>query len=192
MRIIDILIAPRATTGEIVVGFGAAFAGTALTLALALRSELPVVAIVVVGVVAFDLFGGAVVNATRSAKRWYHREGRTARHHLLFVACHIQPFLLALVIPGFSWITATTIYAATLVAAVLVTAAPPSLRRPLAFTLVVLGLTLLATVASVPPVVAWFGPVLLVKLLLAHLLPEEAAEPTQGTAASLASTQGRV
>lgn len=175
MKMIDILIAPRATTGEILTGFGAALGGTMLALALALWAELPLLAVLVVGVVAFDLFGGAVVNATRSAKRWYHREGRAARHHLFFVACHVQPFLLALVIPGFSWITAGAVYAATLTAAVLVTVTPEPIRRPVAFTLVVLGITLITSVATIPAVIAWFTPVLLVKLLLAHLLPEEAA-----------------
>ncbi|HEX5881338.1 MAG TPA: hypothetical protein VF468_23940 [Actinomycetota bacterium] len=44
--------------------------------------------------------------------------------------------------------------------AVVVLAAPPELRRPVAFAATTL---------------AWFAPVLLIKLLLGHLLPGEAA-----------------
>jgi hypothetical protein len=78
VNLADRAIAPGATRQEVLAGFCAAFAGAGLALLLALDAHLPALSTVVVAVVAFDLFGGAVVNATDAAKRWYHRPGRTA------------------------------------------------------------------------------------------------------------------
>ncbi|WP_228004860.1 hypothetical protein [Amycolatopsis sp. YIM 10] len=173
VTIIDRLIAPGATRGEIAAGFGAATGGALLVLFLALDARLPALAVVVVVVIAFDLFGGAVVNATGSAKRWFHRPGRTAVHHLGFVAGHVHPFVLAAVVPGFTWTTAAATYGAVLAGAVLVEFAPAALRRPVAFAVTALALTPILALAPPPAAVAWFVPVLMVKLLLAHLLPED-------------------
>ncbi|MFC9898219.1 hypothetical protein ACFVMC_31405 [Nocardia sp. NPDC127579] len=173
MRITDRLIAPDATRGEIVSGFGSATLGATTIFGLGLHAGLDLWQVVVLALVAFDMFGGAVVNATASAKRWYHRPTRTAAHHLGFVAVHIQPFVLAWAVPGFTWTAAATIYLTTLVAALVVTATPQSLRRPVAFGATAFGLTLTTTLVTVPHIAAWFAPILLVKLLLAHLLPEE-------------------
>ncbi|MFI6168132.1 hypothetical protein ACIBCN_15230 [Nocardia sp. NPDC051052] len=175
MTLTDRLIAPNATAGEVAAGFGAAFLGAALAFGLALHADLSWLGSAVVTFVAFDMFGGAVVNATESAKRWYHRPGRTALHHLGFVAIHLQPFLLALVVPGFSWLAAATIYGLALAGALLVTTAPRELRRPIAFGATALALTIAASMLTIPHVVAWFAPLLLIKLLLAHLLPENAS-----------------
>ncbi|WP_194834679.1 hypothetical protein [Nocardia sp. XZ_19_369] len=175
MNLTDRLIAPNATRGEVVTGFGAAFGGAALAFGLALHAQLSWLSVAVVTLVAFDMFGGAVVNATDSAKRWYHRPDRTSLHHLAFVAIHVQPFLLALVVPGFTWLAATVIYASALTGAALVTAAPRELRRPIAFGATAAALTITTSMLIIPHVVAWFAPLLLIKLLLAHLLPENAA-----------------
>jgi hypothetical protein len=63
------------------------------------------------------------------------------------------------VVPGFGWTAAAAVYG-LVAGAVVVLAAPPELRRPVAFAATTL---------------AWFAPVLLIKLLLGHLLPGEAA-----------------
>ncbi|SFD46826.1 hypothetical protein [Streptomyces aidingensis] len=126
-------------------------------------------------VVALDLFGGAAANATDAARRWWHRPGRGARHRLGFVVAHGQPFVLALTVPGYGWATAAATHGAVLAAAVAVTAAPGPLRRPVAHgaaALVTAGLLLIPPDAG--PYLAWVAPVLAVKLLLAHLLPEGA------------------
>ncbi|MCP2259424.1 hypothetical protein LX15_003125 [Streptoalloteichus tenebrarius] len=174
MTLVERLVAPGASRGEVVASFGAAGAGAVAALALTLHAGLPLLAVVVVALVAFDLFGGAVVNATHSAKRWYHREGRTNRHHLVFVAVHVQPFLLALVVPGLPWTTAATVYAVSLASAVAVVCAPDRSRRPVAFGVTALALTVVTALTTVPAAISWFAPVMLVKLLLSHLLPEEA------------------
>ncbi|KAB8194880.1 hypothetical protein FH608_017175 [Nonomuraea phyllanthi] len=181
MNLIDRMIAPNATRAEVVAGFGAAFAGAAVALLLALLGSLPALPATVVTVIAFDLYGGAVVNATSAAKRHYHRPGRTAGHHLTFVALHLQPFLLAWLVAGFSWSAAVVVYGTTLAGAVAVTLAPAALRRPVAFAATAFGLIPVTGLISVPPELAWFAPLLLIKLLLAHLLPEQATyEPNEG------------
>ncbi|WP_410876628.1 hypothetical protein [Nocardia sp. A7] len=173
MTITDRLIAPNATRSEAALCYSAAVVGAA-TAGLLARSSSALVIIVVV-VVGFDLFGGAVVNATASAKRWFHRPSLDARHHLAFVAIHGQPFLLALVVPGFGWSTAAAIYGLVLAAAVVVTSTPKRLRTPVAFAATVFGTAITTAVLTVPTFLLWFGPVLLIKLLLAHLLPEPGA-----------------
>ncbi|MFD0360279.1 hypothetical protein ACFQZZ_02315 [Nocardia sp. GCM10030253] len=176
MTLTDRLIAPGATRGEIVTAFTAAIAGAAMAFGLALHADLTLWRATVVAFVAFDMFGGAVVNATGSAKRWYHGPGRTSRHHLGFVAIHVQPFILALVVPDFTWLAAAAIYTLTLIGAITVTASPAALRRPIAFGATAFAVIVATSVLTVPHALTWFAPVLLIKLLLAHLLPEEFAQ----------------
>ncbi|WP_216212338.1 hypothetical protein [Amycolatopsis aidingensis] len=172
-RLNDELVAPRAGTGELLTTYLAALAGTGLAVTLAAEAGLGWLPVLVLGIVAFDMFGGAVANATTAAKHRFHAPGRTWRRHLGFVAIHLQPFLLALVVPGFGWATAAVVYAGVLAGAVLVLAVPGQLRRPAAFAVAVLGAAA-ATMLPVPDPVAWFVPTLLIKLLLGHLLPGEA------------------
>ncbi|MFF2086048.1 hypothetical protein ACFVVM_19910 [Nocardia sp. NPDC058176] len=159
----DVLIAPGATVSDRVLCYGTAIAGAVLAIALAVDEGWPWWTLAIVTVIAFDLFGGAVVNATAAATRKFHGPNRTDRHHLAFVAFHVQPFVLALVVPGFSWATALGIYGLALAGAVLVL----RMGRPAAFAITVLGLTLLPA----PDAVLWFTPVLLIKLLLSYLEP---------------------
>ncbi|WP_097243934.1 hypothetical protein [Nocardia amikacinitolerans] len=133
-----------------------------------------------VGSIGFDLFGGATVNAMDAAKRWWHRPGQTPRHHVVFVAVHVQPFLVAWVVPGFGWWTALATYLTALAAAVVVLVAPASARRPMGFALTTVALAVILAVAHVPAAIAWFVPVLLIKPLLAHLQAEDAAERFRG------------
>ncbi|MFE3441412.1 hypothetical protein ACFXNW_00105 [Nocardia sp. NPDC059180] len=177
MTLIDRLIAPQATRAEVCLGFGAAIGGAATGFVLAMSAGWSWLAVLVVAVIAFDMFGGAVVNAMASAKRWYHRPGRTWVHHLGFVGVHVQPFILAAVVPGFGWIDAAAIYAVALGGAVIVTVAPEALRRPIAFAATAFGLVAVTSMVTVPHELMWFAPVLLIKLLLAHLLPEQAGRP---------------
>lgn len=169
------LVGPGARPAERAVGYATAVLGGALAGAGAVAAGWSPLTVAVVAVVAFDLFGGAAVNATPAAKRHFHRPGRTARHHLGFVAVHVQPFLLALVVPGFGWGAAALVHVLALTAAVAVTLTPAGARRPLAFAVTVLAIAVAALVSTVPDGVAWFTPVLLIKLLLAHLLPEDTA-----------------
>ncbi|BAD58575.1 hypothetical protein [Nocardia farcinica] len=175
-RLNDTLVAPDASAGERLLGYGAASAGALVAVLAGVGAGWSILTVLVLGVVAFDLFGGATVNAMDAAKRWWHRPGQGPGRHLVFVAVHVQPFLVAWVVPGFGWITAAGLYLATLVAAGIVLATPLPYRRPVGFTVTTLTLAVVLAAAAVPAAVAWFVPVLLIKLLLAHLQPEGAAD----------------
>ncbi len=172
-RVNAALVAPGASTPEITLSYVAAGAGAALAALSAHRAGLAPLPVAVLTVVAFDLVGGAVVNATASAKRRFHGPGHGPGRRLGFVAGHVQPFLLALLVPGFGWTAAAIAYGLALAGAVAVLAAGPHIRRPLAFAITVLGTVVAHLAAPVPAFLAWVTPVLLVKLLLGHLLPEE-------------------
>ncbi|HXV92014.1 MAG TPA: hypothetical protein VD813_01845, partial [Pseudonocardia sp.] len=159
--------------GELAVCLVTAAAGAALAVLAGARAGLGTLPLVVVAVVAFDLFGGAAVNAAPAAKRRFHGPGRDLRHHLGFVAVHVQPFLLAAVVPGLGWGTAAAVYGLTLAGALVVLAAPRRLRRPVAFGAAVLGSAFGLAALAVPEPLAWLVPTLLVKLLPGHLLPGE-------------------
>lgn len=167
-RLNGVLVAPGATGQESLLVYVTALAGTLIAVWWA--AGLPPLAVVVIAVLAFDLFGGATVNATAAAKLRFHGPDRTARHHLTFVAAHVQPFVLALTVPGVGWGPAALVYGLALAGAVAVLAVPAALRRPVAYAATVLAVAV--SCAAMPSVLAWFAPVLFVKLLLAHLLPE--------------------
>jgi hypothetical protein len=133
--------------------------------------------VAVVALLAADVGGGLVDNATDSARRWWHRPGRRARHHLLFLAAHVHPFVLVLVLGGPGWRTAAGTYAATLVIGAAVLLTPPHLRRPVAFGCYAAAVTALSTLGTAPGGLEWFAPLLLLKLLLAHLLPDLHPDP---------------
>lgn len=169
MSVFDRVVAPGATRDEIALSVAGAAAGAVLAAALAWHAGWSPFAVVVVTVVAADGFGGVVVNATASNTRWFHRPKRTRALRISYVAAHVHPFVLALVVPGFSWTAAVVIYAAVLTAAVAITLSPPTQRPPVAFLCAALCLAA-ASVLEIPTAVSWFAPVLIVQLLLAHLL----------------------
>ncbi|MFI6501494.1 hypothetical protein [Nonomuraea typhae] len=165
------LIAPGATPRDRTVVYTSAAAGALLATLLAAQAGLGALPLTVIAIVAFDMYGGAAVNATTAAKLHFHRPGRTWKHHLAFVAIHaVQPALLALVVPGFTWTAAAVIYTLAMAGAVITVAVPKDVRRPAAFACTALAIGLTVPL-GVPAIIGWFAPVLLVKLLLAHLQP---------------------
>ncbi|MBL1073174.1 hypothetical protein JK358_02065 [Nocardia sp. 2] len=165
----DRLVAPDATAAESALCYLTAAAGSTGAVLLALDAGFPGLAVAVIALVAFDLCGGAVVNSSLAAKRHFHRPGRTHWHHLGFVAVHVQPFVLALVVPGFGWGSAALVYGLALTGAVAVLGAPQRMRKPVAFAWVTLALLI---PVGLPLALAWVTPVLMVKLLLGHLQAE--------------------
>lgn len=149
-------------------------------------------------VLAVDVVGGVTANALSTAKRQYHgpadpRPGRAA--HLLrsspvFTGAHVHPFLLALLLPGAGWGWATAWYLGCLVSVLLVHAVPLHLQRPVAFaalaTLLVAG-----PLVPAPPGLAWFGPVLALKLVAAHAVREEPYRPDPGSTSASSAGASR-
>jgi len=172
-RINAVLVAPGASVAETGVSYGAAVTGAALAAVGALRAGLDPLPAVVLAAVGFDLVGGSVVNATAAAKRRFHGAGGSDRRRFAFVAGHMHPFAIALLVPGFGWTAAALAYALSVAGAAAVLAAGPPIRRPLAFAITAVGSVAALVLAPLPAFLAWITPVLLVKLLIGHLLPEE-------------------
>lgn len=124
---------------------------------------------------ALDVAGGVSVNASPSARRWWHRPGRSRWAALRFVLAHLHPFVLALLFPGFSWGGAALLYGYAVGAALAIVLAPRPLQRPLAFVLYAVSLLLTLYLIGVPAGLEWFAPLYLLKLLLAHTPLDPAA-----------------
>ncbi|MET7499731.1 hypothetical protein [Streptomyces microflavus] len=131
-----------------------------------------------------DLAGGVVANGLDTAKLFYHSPltftdsvfARFVHHPVGFTAIHLQPVLIALVIPGGTWQWGLLWYGWALVGAVVVDRAEERLKRPVALGCVVTGIMVAAYVDS-PPGLEWLPAVLLLKLVLAHGVPERLVRP---------------
>ena len=138
----------------------------------------------VIGALTVDIVGGPAANALGSSKLLYHRPlpltatpmQRLVHHPVAFTAGHVQPFVAALVLPGQPWRWAFGVYAMALLGVVLVHAAPLYLARPVAFAAATIGVIVHGAL-DVPIGMEWFGPLLLVKLVLAHSVPEQPYRP---------------
>lgn len=129
----------------------------------------------VVALFAFDVAGGVSVNASPSARRWWHRPDRVRWVPLRFVLAHLHPFILVYFFPSFAWGGAALLYSYSVGAALAIVFAPRPLQRPLAFVLYALSLMLSLYLIDVPPGLEWFAPLFFLKLLLAHTPLDPAA-----------------
>ncbi len=148
----------------------------------ALKSGLgwTTIQLVVAGLMALDLTGGVVTNATATAKRWYHRSGQGWKQHLGFIAVHaLHIALVAWLFRGGDWLYFGIYYACLLAASLVITRSPLYLQRPLALLLLV-GV-LLVNFYALPPIpgLEWFVPIFFLKLLVSHLLKEAPYTPRQ-------------
>ncbi len=137
-------------------------------------------------VLTVDVAGGVVANALGSAKRLYHSPvppglslpQRVLRSHVGFAAVHVQPFVLAVLLPGATLGWAAAWYGGCLAGTAAVVRAPLYLRRPLAAAVVTVAVVA-APLAAAPAGLAWFGPVLALKLVAAHAVREEPYRPAR-------------
>ncbi len=140
----------------------------------------------VVVVLTIDVAGGVVANSLGTAKRFYHSSppatagpvARMVHHPVGFAAVHIQPFIVAAAVPDASWAWAATWWAGALAGTVLVVATPLYLQRAVAGAVVTTAL-IAAPLVSDPTGLAWFGPVLVLKLVGAHAVREEPYRPAR-------------
>lgn len=141
------------------------------------------IAIVVAIVLAADLAGGLVTNATSAAKRWYHRPGQGRAAHLRFVAVHgVHIAAVAAVFAADELGYFLAAYGYLMLSAVLIVMAPLYLQRPVAMGVAGLGIALAQLPLLAVPGLGWFLPLLLLKLLVAHLLKEAPYTPHQSDA----------
>lgn len=177
---LDQFVGPGATPAELWIQFLPAVG--ALVVAPAYALTLPIqwsgVQLALIALLGLDLVGGVLTNATVSAKRWYHRPGQGWQQHLSFVALHVvHVFLVAWLFRGGDWIFFGAVAGYLLGAATAIVFSPHQLQRPLALGL--FGVTLLGDCYwfSPTPGLEWFIPFFFLKVLVSHLLPEEACSP---------------
>ncbi|GAB4522429.1 MAG: hypothetical protein OHK0046_34940 [Anaerolineae bacterium] len=173
---LDRFIGPGASPAEIALMVGTALGGGVLMVGYALVNDLgwSFLQIVIAALLAFDLAGGVVTNATAAAKRWYHREGQGFRQHFGFVAVHALHVLLMVLFfaPG-DWGFFVVVYGYLLAAALIILTVPRHVQRPVAFTALMAGFLINAYIVNAPAGWEWFVPVFYLKLLVSHLLHEE-------------------
>jgi hypothetical protein len=172
----DKLVGPGQTRAEFwLILIPALLAGLAAPLyALLTGLGWTVAQLLVAGLIAFDLTGGVVTNATASAKRWYHRPGQGWLQHLEFVAIHaLHIFLVAWLFRGGDWFFFGVYYAYLLAASLVINRIPLYLQRPVALLLLVV--VWLINLYGLPPTTGleWFVPIFFLKLLVSHLVKEE-------------------
>jgi hypothetical protein len=170
----DRFIGPGAARAELALILGSALIAAVAVVANALWRDLAWTSIqlAAAALLALDLVGGVVTNATTAAKRWYHRPGQGFRQHFGFVLLHVHPFLVAWLFRDGDWAFGFVVYGYLLLATLLILRTPLYLQRPVAMGLAVVGLGIgLAAFAPVPGM-AWFVPAFYLKLLVSHLLKE--------------------
>ncbi|MCG8462013.1 MAG: hypothetical protein MI919_37495 [Holophagales bacterium] len=127
---------------------------------------------------AFDIAGGVLTNATSSAKRWFHRPGQRPVQHLGFVGLHLVHLTLVSWLYlelDLGWVLAAGGY--LLLAAMAVLAMPRYLQRPVGLLGYAGGLLLALYGLLQPAGLEWFLPLFYLKLLVSHLLVEEPYRP---------------
>lgn len=168
----DTLIGPGASLQEQRLILGVALAATLGILGYALVRELPwtIWQWGAALLLALDLFGGVVANATPAARRWYHRPGQTNRDHLRFVAIHlIQIIICALAFWNGNWGSVVIAYAYLISATLIILNTPPALQRPVSYTAYIGALGIALYAVPMPAGMEWFLPILYFKLLVSHL-----------------------
>lgn len=177
---LDRLVGPGATPAELVLQFLPSITIAAIWLAFAHAhgAAWSAMQAIVAALLAIDMIGGVITNATGASKRYVHRPGRGLVHHIGFVALHaVQPLaLVALFDPG-NLTFAIGSFMLAFVGTGAVLCAPPYLRRPVAGASVAAGVVVGATLLSAPEHFAWFLPLYLVKLLWSRLVREEPYRP---------------
>jgi hypothetical protein len=128
---------------------------------------------------AFDLTGGIVCNATTAAKRWYHRPGQGLVQHISFIAVHIVYFfLVAWLFRGMDWLYFAVFSVLLLGFSLVAMAVPLYLQR--AVTLLLYAIVLVVALYGFSAIsgLEWFIPFIFLKLLVSHL-PKEAPYPPE-------------
>lgn len=168
----DRFIGPGATPAEIGLMLVAALGGALFQVVYGVTSGWSAAQIIVAGLLAFDIAGGVVDNATRAARRWYHRPGMGFRQHYGFIAVHfLHPLLVVLLFRPGDWTFFLLVYGYLMLAALVLLRAPVYLRRPLALLLVMGGALLTLYGVTPTPGLEWLFVAFYLKLLLAHAVP---------------------
>jgi hypothetical protein len=179
----DKFVGPGATRSEEWLQLvGGLFLAALLALLLYLRRDTlgwNGLQIAVVALLAFDIIGGIITNATSAAKRWYHRPGQEGwRTHLPFIAVHgIHLLLVSAFFRGMDWGYFLGLYGYLLFAAIVLLSTPLYLQRPMSLILFCAGILLGIYLFPPTPGLEWFIPFFYLKLLVSHLVKEAPFTP---------------
>lgn len=144
----------------------------------------------VCAVVAFDIVGGVVANATNSCKRFYHTPAdpqdpghvRFLKSGINFALLHVHTILLGTFIPGSAGLLVGLIWYLGLIASVVaVRATPLYLQRPVAFALIVGAILANQYAAGLGDGLEWVVPLLFIKIVYGHTVREEPYRPDPAT-----------
>ncbi|USQ81045.1 hypothetical protein NF556_05195 [Ornithinimicrobium faecis] len=128
--------------------------------------------VIALAIFTIDALGGVLTNSTGAAKRWYHRPG-TRGERLRFVSLHVVHLALIAILvldQQWGWLALNAVLLLGL--ALLIEHTPLPVRRPVAMGALVAAALLSATLVPVPDGLGWIAPLLFLKLLVAHLIPE--------------------
>ena len=167
-------VGPETTATNTKITLGLAMLG-AVAAPYAIRSgpDLGRAQKMILRLVAFDIWGGAWVNNTKTCARWYERPGQTNADHVAFAALHLHPAVVAWMdserprrtqVPALAWAAAHYGYMILSTAAIRYA---PRRRRELGVVLTAGGFVLGAALGP-SQVAPWFAPVYYTKLLLGH------------------------
>lgn len=176
----DRFVGPGATPAEQNLGLLVALAGglAAPVYALAVDAGWSAVQGIVAALLAFDLAGGVWVNATATAKRWYHRAGQGPKEHLTFVSVHVLHLaVVAWLFRGGDWAYLLITAGMLIGAAGIIVRAPLYLQRPAALTLYAAAVVVVTAAFAPTRGLEWFVLVFYLKLLVSHLLDEAPYAP---------------
>ena len=176
---VDRFVGPGATPAELWLQFAPALlVGLSVPIwAVLAQVGWSIPQMIVAGLLALDVVGGAVTNATLPAKRWYHRTG--TRHEGFVLSHGAQIFLVCWLFRQLDWVYFAFHYGALLAASAVIVRTPERLRRPTAFLL--FSIILMASTTAFLPSdgMAWFVPLFFLKVLISHLLPNGNAKETK-------------
>jgi len=177
----DKFVGPGATTAEIVIGLGGSIVAPVAVVLYAFLNHLgwSLIQYVVIALLASDIVGGLAVDATSTAKRWYHREGQGPRQLLGKVAIHlIHIFLVAWLFRGLDLVYFAVVSGYLAAATFLVFAVPLYLRRASSVLLVCGAILMNLYVFPMTPGLEWFIPMLFIGLVGCFIVREEPYRPS--------------
>jgi uncharacterized membrane protein YhaH (DUF805 family) len=122
-------------------------------------------------ILAFDLFGGAIVNITPTSKRWHHRSQNGWPNYFGFVLIHLHPILITLFY-GASCSFFVKAYSYLILSASIILFSPKYFQKAIAISLYLGSLILSSDWLPAIDGMEWFLPVYFLKLLVSYL-PEE-------------------
>lgn len=178
--VIDKIIGPGATKTEKLVQLylPLLFSGGVVATGLYVQSDWSIWQYVIIALLAVDMVGGVITNATSAAKRWFFREGEGFMEHMTFVAIHlIQIVAFSWAFQAFDILWIVGVYGFLMGGSALILKTPLYMQRPIAATLYAVALLVSLYVFDNPPYLEWFLPILFFKILISHVLREEPYQP---------------